>query len=285
MMVAKIIDGKNLALQIRADVASKIFNLEMAPHLAVILVGNDEASLIYDRNKQKAANAIGMECDLFHLEEKTSEAELLKLIDKLNLDNNINGILVQLPLPEHINSRVVIEKINPSKDVDGFSPCNAGLLQAKDDKAIIAATPKGILYLLQSVCDDLSGKNVVIIGRSNIVGRPMASLLLNHDCTVTITHSKTKNLSEITKRADIVISACGYPKMVKKDWISKGAIVIDVGINRSEGKICGDVDFAEVSEVASYITPVPGGVGPMTVAMLLQNTYEAFLNQNTSLKK
>lgn len=285
MMVAKIIDGKNLALQIRADLASKIFNLEYAPHLAVILVGNDEASLIYDRNKQKAANALGMECDLFHLEEKTSEVELLKLIDKLNLDSKVNGILVQLPLPDHINTRVIIEKINPSKDVDGFSPCNAGLLQAKDDKAIIAATPKGILYLLQSVCDDLSGKNVVIIGRSNIVGRPMASLLLNHDCTVTITHSKTQNLSEVTKRADIVISACGCPKMVKKDWIKKGAIVIDVGINRSEGKLCGDVDFDGVSEVASYITPVPGGVGPMTVAMLLQNTYEAFLNQNNTLKK
>lgn len=278
-MTAQIINGKEQAQSIREELGVVMAANNHHPHLAVILVGNNEASLIYDRNKQKAAQAIGMECDIHHLVEETSEEDVLKLVEKLNHDKEINGILVQLPLPGHIDSRKVIESIVQEKDVDGFTPLNAGLLQAKDERAIVAATPSGILALLKKVIPDLSGKHVVIIGRSNIVGRPMASLLLNQDCTVTITHSKTQNISDLTRQADILISACGCPKLVKKDWVKKGAVVIDVGINRIDGKLCGDVDFEDVLETASYITPVPGGVGPMTIAMLLSNTYQAYLAQ------
>lgn len=283
-MTAKIIDGKALAAQYRQKLAEVIAQQNHHPHLAVILVGDDEASLIYDRNKQKAAVAVGMECDIHHLEEKTSETELLKLIDELNHDRNINGILVQLPLPRHINTQRVIESIRQEKDVDGFTPLNAGLLQVRDERAVLAATPKGIVNLLKSEIGDLSGKHAVIIGRSNIVGRPLASALLNHDCTVTVVHSKTKNIEELTSQADILVAACGCPKIVKKDWVKKGAVVIDVGINRIDGKLCGDVDFEDVVETATAITPVPGGVGPMTIAMLLENTYQAYLVQS-GLKK
>lgn len=283
-MTAKIIDGKALAAQYRQKLAEVIAQQNHHPHLAVILVGDDEASLIYDRNKQKAAVAVGMECDIHHLEEKTSETELLKLIDELNHDCNINGILVQLPLPRHINTQRVIESIRQEKDVDGFTPLNAGLLQVRDERAVLAATPKGIVNLLKSEIGDLSGKHAVIIGRSNIVGRPLASALLNHDCTVTVVHSKTKNIEELTSQADILVAACGCPKIVKKDWVKKGAVVIDVGINRIDGKLCGDVDFEDVAETAAVITPVPGGVGPMTIAMLLENTYQAYLVQS-GLKK
>lgn len=284
-MTAKIIDGKSLSVLVKAEIASHIAALDEVPGLAVILVGNDEASLIYDRNKQKTAQTLGINCDFYHLEEQTPETELLKLIDKLNHDEKVNGILVQLPVPKHIDTRKVVEAINPEKDVDGFSPYNAGLLQAKDSRAVVSATPRGILYLLQSVCPDLGGKHAVIIGRSNIVGRPLASLLLNHDCTVTVAHSKTPDVTSLAKEADILIAACGCPKIVKKDWVKKGAIIIDVGINRVDGKLCGDVDFEEVSGRAAYITPVPGGVGPMTIAMLMKNTYEAFLKQHPGLKK
>ena len=282
-MTATIIDGKATALQIRAELAEKIARLPGKPYLAVILVGNDEASLIYDRNKQKAALAMGMECDIYHLPEATSETELLQLVEKLNQDSKVNGILVQLPLPKHIDARRVIAKVDPAKDVDGFSPYNSGLLQTNDSQAVVAATPKGILRLLQSSLGDLCGKHAVIIGRSNIVGRPLASLLLNHDCTVTVAHSHTVNLPDLTKTADIVVAACGCPKLVKADWIKDGATVIDVGINRVDGKLCGDVDFDMVKEKAAYITPVPGGVGPMTIAMLLDNTYQAYLKQNNNL--
>ena len=284
-MTAKIIDGKNLSVQIKAEIASKITALDKAPCLAVILVGNDEASLVYDRNKQKAAQTVGMDCEFYHLEEQTKEPELLDLISRLNNDSHVNGIIVQLPLPKHLDTKKILEAVAPKKDVDGFNPVNAGRLQSKDSEAFVSATPRGVLFMLQSVCSDLSGKNVVIIGRSNIVGRPLASLLLNHDCTVTVTHSKTKNIQDFTKNADIVIAACGCPKMVKKEGIKDGAIVIDVGINRIDGKLCGDVDFEDVLSVAGYVTPVPGGVGPMTIAMLLENTYDAYLKQNGIVKK
>lgn len=279
-MTANIIDGKQTAQELRNELALKIAKFDKKPYLAVVLVGNNEASIIYDRNKQKAALEMGMGCDIYHLPENTSEEELLILIKKLNNDENVNGILVQMPLPKNLNSAKIIETIKHEKDVDGFGTYNIGLLHGNDKRAMIAATPKGILYLLQKNITDLSGKHAVIIGRSNIVGRPLASLLLNNDCTVTITHSKTKNLQEICQQADILIAACGCALIVKKDWVKKGAVVIDVGINRLDGKLCGDVDFDEVKKVCSYITPVPGGVGPMTIAMLLDNTYLAYCQQN-----
>ncbi len=284
-LTAKIIDGKAMALDIRQKLAEKITSCYDKPYLAVILVGDDPASLVYDRNKQKAALSMGMKCDIYHLEKHTSEDELIKLIHKLNLDDHVNGILVQMPLPNHINPLHVIETIAHEKDVDGFGPYNAGLLHENDTRAMVAATPKGILYILEKELGNLTGKHAVIIGRSNIVGRPLASLLLNHNCTVTITHSKTVNLPKITRQADILIVACGCPKMVKKEWVKKGAVVIDVGINRVDGKLCGDVDFDDVKKQASLITPVPGGIGPMTIAMLLENTYTAYLNQKNKIKK
>lgn len=275
-MVANLIKGKEIALALREKLGQEIMSLGHKPHLAVILVGNDEASLIYDRNKQKAAIAAGMDCDLHHLPEETTEAEVLALIEKINEDKNVHGVMVQLPLPQHIDSRKIIEHIKPEKDVDGFTPQNAGLLSVKDERAIVSATPAGILYLLKTVHKSLAGMHAVIIGRSNIVGKPLAALLLNNDCTVTVVHTKTRNLPEITKQADILIAACGKAKMVKADWVKEGATVIDVGINRIDGKLCGDVDFDEVVNKAAYITPVPGGVGPMTIAMLLENTYQAY---------
>ena len=256
-MTAEIIDGKAIAESLRNRLAEKIAGWQVKPYLAVILVGSDPASIIYDRNKQKAAQALGMACDIYHLPEETAEADLLELIGRLNNERKVNGILVQMPLPKHINAAKVIETIAHEKDVDGFGPYNAGLLHENDPRAMVAATPKGILYLLEHSVGDLSGKHAVIIGRSNIVGRPLASLLLNHHCTVTIAQG---------------------------DWIREGAAVIDVGINRIDGKLCGDVDFDEVREKAAFITPVPGGVGPMTIAMLLDNTCQAYLNQNYNLK-
>lgn len=276
-MSAQLINGKEIALALREELAAELAFKKYRPHLAVVLVGNDEASLIYDRNKQKAALAAGMDCDLHHLPEETTEDDLLDLIGRLNGDDNIHGVMVQLPLPKHINGRRIIEAICPEKDVDGFTPQNAGRLLLKDERAIVSATPAGILHLLKTVHQNLSGLHAVIIGRSNIVGKPLASLLLNQDCTVTVIHSKTVNPKEITRQADILIAACGCPKMVKKDWVKEGATIVDVGINRIDGKLCGDVDFDDVCDKASFITPVPGGVGPMTIAMLLRNTYQAYL--------
>ena len=280
-MSAMILDGKALAAEIRADLRKKIdkLNSEIMPILAVVLVGNIEASKIYVKNKKKAADEVGIGCEVIELNDSIGERALLEVIYELNDNPHINGIIVQLPLPEHINPLKVLSAISPMKDVDGFNPYNAGLLACKEPSAVVSATPKGILRLLQSANIELEGKHAVIIGRSNIVGRPVSMLLLNNDCTVTITHSKTKNLNKVVREADIVIAACGCAKLVKKDWIKSGAIVIDVGINRIDGKLCGDVDFEDVKEVASYITPVPGGVGPMTVAMLLENTYEAAKKQ------
>ncbi len=280
MADAVVIDGKALALQVRAEIAQKVAKYELKPNLAVILVGNDEASLIYDRNKQRAAKDVGMDCEIYHLEENVSENELLDLVRQLNDDVRVNGILVQLPLPKHINPTRVLMQISPEKDVDGFNPFNIGLLQANSPLAMVPATPKGVLHILKSVIPNLAGKKVAVIGRSNIVGRPMAVLLLNQDCTVVVLHSKTLEPEEIVQQADIVIASCGKARMIKENWIKKGAVVIDVGINRVDGKLYGDVDFDSVAKKASYITPVPGGVGPMTIAMLLANTYEAFARQN-----
>lgn len=280
-MTAKIIDGKLIAAQERDELSQKIAadESEDMPVLAVVLVGNNDASRIYVRNKKKAAAEVGIGCEVLEFAESIGENALLEVIDELNDNPHINGIIVQLPLPSHINSLRVLSKIRPDKDVDGFNPYNSGLLACREPEAIVSATPRGILKLLETTGIKLVGKHVVIIGRSNIVGRPVAMLLLNQDCTVSITHSKTENLPEIVYQADIVVAACGQPKLVKKDWIKDGAVVIDVGINRVDGKLCGDVDFDDVLEKASFVTPVPGGVGPMTVAMLLKNTYEAFQKQ------
>ena len=282
-MTAQIIDGKKIAAEIRKDLTERVVANESSPVLAVVLVGENEASKIYVRNKKKAAAEVGITCEVFEFAETIGENALLASIEELNENPHVNGIIVQLPLPKQINPLKVLSCINPKKDVDGFSPYNIGLLASKEDGAVVAATPKGILRLLRSTGVDLCGKHTVVIGRSNIVGRPVSLLLLNNDCTVTVTHSKTVGLAEIVRQADIVVAACGCPKMVKKDWVKPGAIIIDVGINRLEdGKLCGDVDFEEVKEVASYITPVPGGVGPMTVAMLLENTLEAAQRQKNS---
>lgn len=281
-MTAEIIDGKTLAKDVRCSLQAKIAAQgdDFLPILAVVLVGDNEASKIYVRNKKKAANEVGMGCEIMELSDSIGERALLEMIEELNEDPHISGILVQLPLPKHINSLNILSKIRPEKDVDGFNPYNLGLLAAKEPQAVVAATPRGILKLLQSAGIGLSGKHAVIIGRSNIVGRPLSMLLLNHDCTVTITHSKTQDIKALVQTADIVVAACGCAKMVKKDWLKKGAAVIDVGINRdAEGHLCGDVDFDDVKNTAAYLTPVPGGVGPMTVAMLLENTYEAALKQ------
>lgn len=282
-MTARIIDGKKIAAQIRDNLKQKIATLQSAPQLAIVLVGNDEPSLIYVRNKQKAATQIGLLSQLHHLDENISEEELLKIIAQLNADSEINGIIVQLPLPKHLNTNRVINAISPLKDVDGFHPYNTGMLQNNEKPYFVAATPLGVMQLIKSVLPNLSGKNVVLIGASLIVGRPLATLLLNQECTVTITHAQTRNIKELTSKADILVAACGVAKLVKADWIKENAVLIDVGINRDNGKICGDIDFDDVKEKALAITPVPGGVGPMTIAMLLSNTVDAFLLQHAAL--
>ena len=280
-MTAQIINGKEIAAAFRKNLAQKIadFPSEDMPVLAVILVGDDDASHIYVRNKQKAAAEVGIGCEIMEFSSSIGEQALLNVIDELNANHHINGIIVQLPLPKHLDSLKILSHIAPSKDVDGFSPYNAGLLSYNSSDAFVSATPKGILHLLLSTGVELSGKHAVVIGRSNIVGRPTSTLLLNQNCTVTIAHSKTKDLASIVKTADIIVAACGQAKLIKGDWIKEGAIIIDVGINRIDGKLCGDVDFDQAIAKASFITPVPGGVGPMTVAMLLANTFTAFCRQ------
>lgn len=280
-MTAQIIDGKKISAEIRAELAQKVQAMsgENVPVLAVVLVGENEASKIYVRNKKKAAAEVGIGCEVLEMSDTIGEHALLEVINELNENHHINGIIVQLPLPDHINPLKILSAIKPEKDVDGFNPYNAGLLACKEPDGIVSATPKGILKLLQSTGVELAGKHAVIIGRSNIVGRPAAMLLLNNDCTVTVAHRRTVNLKNLVQQADIVVAACGCPKMIKADWLKEGAVVIDVGINRVDGKLCGDVDFEEAKEKASYITPVPGGVGPMTVAMLLSNVLEAAQKQ------
>ncbi|MDO4162447.1 MAG: bifunctional 5,10-methylenetetrahydrofolate dehydrogenase/5,10-methenyltetrahydrofolate cyclohydrolase [Pseudomonadota bacterium] len=282
-MTASIIDGKKIAADIKEHLKEKITALPNTPQLAIVLVGNDEPSLIYVRNKQKAAAQIGLLSKLYHLDENTSEKELLQLINNLNTDSATNGIIVQLPLPAHINTSKIINAISPLKDVDGFHPYNTGMLQNNEKPYFIAATPLGVMRLIKSVIPELSGKNVVIIGASLIVGRPLATLLLNQACTVTITHAQTKNIKELTAKADILIAACGVAKLVKADWIKENALLIDVGINREGKQLCGDIDFDDVKNKALAITPVPGGVGPMTIAMLLANTVDACLLQKSPL--
>ncbi len=278
-MSAQIINGKKTAEELEAVLKSDIAELPSAPGLAIIQVGDDEASTIYVRNKLKAAAAIGINAVLHKFSEDVSQKEIADLIITLNNNKNINGMIVQLPLPAHLNEEELLDLIAPKKDVDGFHPLNIGRLQNGSSKALLAATPKGILYLLEKEKIDLTGKNALIIGCSKIVGRPAGMLLLQHGCTVTFAHIHTQNLPQLVKTADIIIAACGCPQMVKAEWIKEGAVLIDVGINRINGKLCGDIEAA-AAEKASFFTPVPGGVGPMTVAMLLQNTYEAYLKQN-----
>lgn len=282
-MTAQIIDGKKTAMQVRAELKAKISALPDAPTLAIILVGNDDSSLIYVRNKQKAAAEIGLKTELYHLPEDSSEESVLKIIDDCNHNADVNGIIVQLPLPAHLDTHKIINRILPTKDVDGFHPYNTGMLQNNEKPYFIAATPLGIMKLIQNHCPNLSGKNVVLIGASLIVGRPLATLMLNQECTVSITHIHTRNIKDLTRKADILVAACGVAKLVKADWIKPDSILIDVGINRDNGKICGDIDFDDVIEKAAAVTPVPGGVGPMTIAMLLQNTYDAYLIQHSAL--
>ena len=244
----------------------------------MILVGEDPASQVYVRNKKKACEYIGYRSLSYELPKETSQEELLKLIDELNNRDDVNGILVQMPLPSQIDEKTVIDAISPKKDVDGFHPMNVGAL-CIGEKGFVSCTPAGVIQLLKRGCDgkiDIAGKECVIVGRSNIVGKPMSMLMLRENATVTVAHSKTKNLKEVCKRADILIAAVGKAGMITKDHVKEGAVVIDVGINRNEdGKLCGDVCFDEVKEIASAITPVPGGVGPMTIAMLMNNCYEA----------
>ena len=282
-MVAQIIDGKLFSRKLRDQVAEHVIALKkennVTPGLAVVLVGEDPASQVYVRSKGKQTIEAGMNSYEHKLSEDTSEEDLLELVNRLNDDNEVHGILVQLPLPEHINEDAVINAIDPVKDVDGFHISNVGLL-ATGQKSMVPCTPLGCLLMLKDFHGSLSGMDAVIIGRSNIVGKPMAQLLLNESCTVTITHSKTKNLEEMVGRADIIIAAVGRPEMVKGDWIKPGATLIDVGINRVEGndggkRLVGDAEFSSCSEIAGAITPVPGGVGPMTIACLLVNTLVA----------
>ena len=279
-MAARLIDGKAAAAELRARVAVEVarFRAERgrAPGLAVVLVGEDPASAVYVRNKGKATIEAGMESFEHKLSADISETELLELVERLNADPSVDGILVQLPLPAHVDADKVLLAIDPDKDVDGFHPVNAGRLAVGLD-GFVPCTPLGCLKLLRAELGDLSGKEAVVIGRSNIVGKPMALLLLGDHCTVTIAHSRTRDLPEVVRRADIVVAAVGRPEMVKGDWLKPGATVIDVGINRvpaAEGKtkLVGDVDFASASRVAGAITPVPGGVGPMTIACLIRNT-------------
>jgi methylenetetrahydrofolate dehydrogenase (NADP+)/methenyltetrahydrofolate cyclohydrolase len=274
-MTASIIDGKAFALGLRERVAQQVASFRTAagraPGLAVVLVGEDPASSVYVRNKHKATIGAGMESFEHKLPADTPQAELIALVDQLNADPAVDGILVQLPLPGHIDERAVTTRIDPDKDVDGFHPVNAGRL-ATGLNGFVPCTPLGCLMLLKDQLGDIAGLDAVVIGRSNIVGKPMAQLLIKESCTVTVAHSKTKDLSSVVKRADIVVAAVGRPEMVKGEWIKPGATVIDVGINRTEQGLVGDVDFAGALSVAGAVTPVPGGVGPMTIAVLLRNT-------------
>ena len=274
-----IIDGKKVAADLRADLKKKVAELKSnynaVPRLTVVLVGEDSPSKIYVKNKEKFAKEVGMNSEVIRYPENLEEKVLLNKIKELNNNDKVSGILVQLPLPKHIDKRKVVETILPSKDVDGFHPMNVGNLSSGYDSNI-PCTPLGCYLLLKKVEKNLNGKHAVVIGRSNLNGKPMTQLLLKENCTVTITHSKTRDLKAECSRADIVIAAVGRPKLVKGDWIKKGAIVIDVGINKTDSGLVGDVDFDEVSKVAKAITPVPGGVGPMTIACLLNNTVECF---------
>ena len=286
----KIIDGKLIAQKLRLDLKKEIVELKdkynKVPGLAVVQIGNVAASSVYVKAKTKSAIEVGIEVFDHHLDENITEEDLINLVQKLNNQDSINGILVQLPLPEHINEQKILDMIDPDKDADGFHPLNVGKLsisQKNDEKLLIPCTPYGCLLLLRELNINLAGKNAVVIGRSNIVGKPMSQLLLKESCTITTVHSKTVNIESICRNADILVAAIGRPEFVRKHWVKEGAIVIDVGINRikineEKSKLVGDVLFSEVEDIVSAITPVPGGVGPMTIACLLRNTTIAFKN-------
>lgn len=281
--MAKLIDGKVISAAVKAEVAAEVAALKekgITPGLAVIIVGEDPASKVYVANKEKACEQIGMLSYKYALPENTTEQELLALIAKLNADSKVNGILCQLPLPRHLNEELIINSIIPEKDVDAFHPQNVGKIMI-GNYDFLPCTPAGIMEMLKYENIDIEGKECIVIGRSNIVGKPMSMLLLHKNGTVTVCHSRTKNLKEVCKRADILVAAVGRANFVTADMVKEGAVVIDVGINRLEnGKLCGDVNFAEVEPIASHITPVPGGVGPMTIATLMKNTLTAAKKQN-----
>lgn len=284
--MSNIIDGKSISAKVKGEVAKEIKDLtEKGVHagLAVVIVGDNQASRVYVNSKKKACAECGIESYEYALDERTSEEELLNLVAKLNSDDKVSGILVQLPLPKHINEERILEAISPKKDVDAFHAVNVGKIMI-GNFSFLPCTPAGVMELLASTGVDITGKECVVIGRSNIVGKPMAMLLLHKSATVTICHSRTVDLASVCKRADILVSAVGIANFVTADMVKDGAIVIDVGMNRnSEGKLCGDVDFDEVKKKTSHITPVPGGVGPMTIAMLMQNTLTAAKEQNIKL--
>ncbi len=281
--MAIIIDGKALAKKIRQELREECNELrskEIIPKLAVIMVGDNPASKVYVRNKSKACEEIGIEYEEYLLNEDTKQEELIELIKKLNEDKTINGILLQSPIPNHLNINQAFKTITYRKDVDGFTPSSVGKLSIGED-TFISCTPYGVIKMFEEYKIDLTGKDVVIVGRSNIVGKPLVQCCLNKNATVTVCHSKTKDLKEHTKRADVLIAAIGKPKFITSDMVKKDAVIIDVGINRDEnGKLVGDVDFENVEKLASYITPVPGGVGPMTIAMLMNNVIKATKEQN-----
>ncbi len=274
-MSANIIDGKTISAAVKEQVRDEIARDKLTVGLAVVIVGDDPASRVYVNNKKKACEFCGIKSYEYALPAETTQEELLELVDTLNADKNVNGILVQLPLPKHLDEKAVIERISPDKDVDAFHESNVGRIMI-GNYSFLPCTPAGCMELIHSTGVEVAGKECVVIGRSNIVGKPMAMLLLHENGTVTVCHSKTHNLAEVCRRADILIAAVGRPNFVTADMVKPGAVVIDVGINRLDnGKLCGDVKFDEVSEVAGWITPVPGGVGPMTIAMLMRNTVTA----------
>lgn len=281
-MMDKILDGKRLAKQIREEIKKKVHDLKVEqgiiPGLAVVMVGNDPASDSYVRMKEKACVEAGFYSEVHKLDENISQIQLLSLIDNLNNNSKIHGILVQLPLPKHIDEKIINERINPNKDVDGFNPVNLGKLFL-NQPSFIPCTPKGIIVLMKYYDITIEGKNIIVIGRSDIVGKPVATLLLHENATVTLCHSRTKNLSSHTKQADIIVAALGKANFITKEMIKEGAIVIDAGTTKINNKLTGDVDFEAVLKTVDKITPVPGGVGPMTIAMLLENTLEAVLKQ------
>lgn len=276
--MATIMDGKALSLKLKEQMKQRIAQLKQQginPKLVVVLVGDNSASQVYVRNKHKSCGEVGIESEVITMPEQTTQQELLEVVERLNQDETVDGILVQLPLPKQIDEKTVLRSILPEKDVDGFHPVNVGLLSIGDE-CFAPATPSGIIAMFQEYGIDIAGKNCVVIGRSNIVGKPMAALLLKNNATVTICHSKTEDLASYTRRADVVIVATGRRHTLTADMVKEGAVVVDVGMNRNEqGKLCGDVDYEEVKEKASFITPVPGGVGPMTITELLENTIQA----------
>ena len=276
--MSQIIDGKAVSAKVKEEIRIETEKLKaqgVEIGLAVVIVGNDPASQVYVRNKEKACETVGFNSFKYALPEETTEEELLALVDKLNNDDKVDGILVQLPLPKHLDDKIIINNIRPDKDVDAFHPVNVGKIMI-GDYSFLPCTPAGVMELIKSTGTEIAGKECVVIGRSNIVGKPQAMLLLHQSGTVTICHSKTKDLAKVTSRADILVAAVGRAKMITADYVKDGAVVIDVGMNRDEnGKLCGDVDFENVKDKASYITPVPGGVGPMTIAMLMKNTLTA----------